>query len=469
MAEYKKKNVKKLKTKKPNKRSAIAETYKVTSFDANSIPDEIAVKTAKQSKAERKFEKQKIKYLKHEKPQKRVVYTDKSAAELNKISSSFKLISGTKNANKIKRITTIIVSVLIIATVLVLQIFTPTGVIDSVKDSFAKFGSGTGFPININGEKVIDIYDLNGGIAVLSERYIEIFNTSSKELVSEEHGFTNPKCAVSDNRIIIYDQGSFGVLIYDLNRKVSERTMKNSIITANIGRKGSFMVVTDSDSSASLVYAYDKNNSQIFKWSSKSDIISSVAVSKNGKYFATLSINAKNGIYHTTLNIFNKKGKKPISSHEEDKLLLNVSGMGYNGFVLTASNKAYYYNVKDGSKTYLVENDNILYKSNDSHYGFLSTVVSDSSDASDKANIYLTHKKKLASVDIITSPKRIDWNKKYIVCAKDYSLYIYNFEGKEILNKNFGVNTDKFIVIGDAIYIAHNSTIIEYKISGITG
>ena len=64
MAEYKKRNVKKLKTKKPNKRSAIADTYRVTSFDANSIPDEIAVKTAKQAKAERKFEKQKTKYLK---------------------------------------------------------------------------------------------------------------------------------------------------------------------------------------------------------------------------------------------------------------------------------------------------------------------------------------------------------------------------------------------------------------------
>ena len=468
MAEYKKRNVKKLKTKKPNKRSAIADTYRVTSFDANSIPDEIAVKTAKQAKAERKFEKQKTKYLKREQPQKRVVYTDKSAADLNKISSSFKLITGTKNANKIKRITTFLISTLIILTIVVLQIITPTGIIDSVKDAFAKTGSGAGFPININGEKVIDIFDLNGGIAVLSNKNIEIYNTASRELVSEEHGFSNPRCAVSENRIIIYDQGSYGILVYDLNGKVLERTMKESIITANIGRKGSFLVVTDSSSAASALYAYDKNNSKIFKWSSKSDIISSVAISKNGKYFAALAINAKNGVYQSTLNVFDKGGKKPVSTCEEEQLILNVSEMDNSGFVLTATDQAYYYNVKDGNKTYFAENDNIIYKSSGERFGYMHTVVSDTSDASDKVNIYLTHKKKFSGVDIITSPKRIDWTKEYIVCSKDYSLYIYNMEGKQIISKNFGINTDKFVVIGNKVYILNNSTIIEYKISSNT-
>ena len=140
-------------------------------------------------------------------------------------------------------------------------------------------------------------------------------------------------------------------VIYKYKTKTNT-TMKNAIITANVGKKGSFMVVTDSSKSACELYAYDKNNSQIFKYSSKSQIISSVAISKSGKYFAALSINAKDGVYTTTLNVFNKKSNKPISTVEENKLIINVSELDYNGFVLTSSNETYYYNAKNNSKTY---------------------------------------------------------------------------------------------------------------------
>ena len=56
----KKKNIKKVKAIKP-KKSAVSENYKITSF--KDIDEEINVKSAKDARAERKFEKKKAKYI----------------------------------------------------------------------------------------------------------------------------------------------------------------------------------------------------------------------------------------------------------------------------------------------------------------------------------------------------------------------------------------------------------------------
>ena len=57
MADYKKKNVKKLKASKPRKKT-IAENYKVTAFGDSPIPEDIPVKSSREVKEKRKIFKQ---------------------------------------------------------------------------------------------------------------------------------------------------------------------------------------------------------------------------------------------------------------------------------------------------------------------------------------------------------------------------------------------------------------------------
>ena len=100
MAEYKKKSVKKIKNQKP-KKSAVAANYKITSFAEDSFSQDISMKSAKEAKAERRFEKKKERYLSRRQPEKRVVNSSKSAKELNRSAASLKVLKGTKKSKRI--------------------------------------------------------------------------------------------------------------------------------------------------------------------------------------------------------------------------------------------------------------------------------------------------------------------------------------------------------------------------------
>ncbi len=465
MAEYKKKNVKKIKSQKP-RRSAVADSYKVTSLSDSDFPDNISVKSAKEAKAERRSRKKKEKYLRKEQPEKRVVNTNKSPRELNRASGGLRVVKGTKGSKKIKNLISVAMATLIVGCVLLIHVFSPTGIVDLIECSFARMGSGTGFPLTLSGGTVVDTKSVDGCMTVLSDTYIEIYNSDSKELVSEQHKFSTPKMVVSKTRALVYDQGATGVAVYDISGKVFSREMKEPVITATVGRNGTYCIITDPDGIAAKAYVYDKSNNLIFKWESDSDLINAAAISTGGKYILLSTVNAKNGEYLSHIKVFQGKDSKPIRNESVDDVIYSIEAINNTSFVVRTGSELQSYAADSG--TFSDITDESVRQKYSGADGELA-LFTDSGSSSGNITFFNKRFEKEWEMEVISSPQNIDWNNEYIVCSKDYSLYVYDYSGKEINRISTNTPIEWFVLGDDNILAINNTTVVSHSLTGGNG
>ena len=462
MAEYKRKNVKKMKVQKP-KRSAVAEGYKVTSLSDSDFIEDIAVKSAKESRAERKTQKQKEKYLRKEQPEKRVITSNKTARELNRAGGGLKVVKGTKNIKKVKNITSLITALLIIGCFLLVNAISPTGIVDLVKCSIAKAGSGSGFPVTVSGGNIKNVTVTDGCITVVSDTYIEMYNPYSKELVSEQHKYSNPKSVSSETRTLVYDQGATGVSVYDVSGKQLQRDMKEPIITAAISRNGSYCVVTDPEGIAARMYVYDKNDKLRFKWESETDLINAVAISHNGKYIIAATVNADKGEFSSRFKVFEKNETKPVREELADDVVYSVDAVNRNNFVLRIGNEIKKYSADSGTLFDLTE-DTVRQKYCNAKGD--TALYTDGGNNEGNITFYNSYFEKKNEINVIASPDSVDWNEEYVVCSYGYSLQVYDYSGKKVDEISANAPIEWFCLSDDNILAINNLAIVNYELLG---
>ena len=466
MADYKKKNVKKLKASKPRKKT-IAENYKVTAFGDSPIPEDIPVKSSREVKEERRNLKKKEKYLSKEQPKKRIVYSNKTPSELNRSASAFKVIKGTKRNKLIRKTIAVCLSAALILGVVISQLTLPTGLVEAIGNAFAKSGKGSGFPITISGGTVYDMNRFGGCISVLSDTHLEIYNTESKEIISEQHGFSSPGVSVSDSRILLFDRGSTSIAVYNLSGKVFDRDMKENISTASIGRNGTYCVATYPEDCASKIYLYNKDNAKLLSLEFDFGLINSVAVSDSGKSVAVSIINAEGGEYKSNVVIYESKSGEKIAELKKDELVYSVSPIG-KGYAVATANGTFSVDEGSGDENEL-HTGSIQNIANRCDIGFAA--VSGIKDSADnvRAVIYGGKLDKIFEGKLDAMPNNMDFNSKYIAVSKDNYIYVYSYDGSVNKKINTGFTSVKFALIGDKIYVINNSVLTALNISDETG
>lgn len=460
MAEYKKRNVKKVKAVKPRK-SAVSDNYKITPF--KDIDEEISVKTAKDAKAERRFEKKKAKYLNKTKPEKRVVYSNKTAAELNK-SSGIQVLNGNKNSKKIKRLSTAISAILIVGTLLLVQLLSPTGISDLIRNSFLTLGGGTGFPKAVNGSSVKNVYSLSGAVTVVTDTYIEIYSEKGKDVLSIQHGHTSPEVSVSANRILLYDKYNPVVSVFDYSGLLYTREFDDEISSAFIGRNGTFGVVTQPDDCTASLMVCDKSNKQLFVYKSSVDLLGSGAITDNGKYISVIGINANNGDFVSKIKTFKSNSNKPVSEVEVKGLPLSINSFGRGKFVVLEADKSYTLAAKSGQISNLTDTQAIQSKFLYSN-GVIIIRGADSNLDESNAKVFNRNGKIVLDCNIISEPDKAQYNEKYLAVSKGSIIYVYSKDAKKVFSVDCGADASRFIISNDKIFVACNENILEYKIT----
>ena len=462
MAEYKKKNVKKLKNQKPRK-STVASGYKVSSLSDSDSFEDIAVKSAKQAKTERKYQKKKEKYLSKAQPEKRVITSNKTPRELNRTGGGLKIIKGTKGTKRVRNLASLITAALIIGCIVLINGISPTGIGDLLKCSFSKMGSGSGFPLTVSGGKVWDVSNTDGCITVVSDTYIEMYNSLSKELISEQHKYSNPKSVTSQTRTLVYDQGATGFSVYDVSGEISTREMKEPIVTASIGRNGTYCVVTDPEGIAARVYVYDKNDKLKFKWESETDLINAVAVSRNGKFVVLATVNANKGEFSSHLKVFKGKDSKPIREDSFEDVIHSVEPVNAKSFAIRVGSEIKGYNAENGTLSNVT--DSAVRQKYCNTKGELA-LYTEIGNNEGKVVFYNNYLEKNLEVNVTASPNNIDWNDKYIVCSKDYTMYVYDYSGKLINKISTNTPVEWFVISGENVITVNNTTIESHKLAG---
>ncbi len=463
MADYKRKNVKKLKAQKP-KKSAVAENYKISSFENGEFNSEIPVKSSADAKTERKALRKKEKYLKTEPPKKRVVYTNKSPEELNGSTASLRVLNGTRQRKLFSRILAIALGIALIATITFFELSSPTGIIDAVKTSFGAFGSGSGFPVTINGNAALDIAAVGNNAAILSDNYIEMYNTRSKELFCEQHGYVTPKMAVSVSRALVYDQNSTQYSVYDASGKIADSTLKEPIVFGTVGRGGTLCIVTNPDDYAAKLTVRDKSNSTVFTYKSDAALLNTAIAANSGNYIAANTLSADNGKYRSKILVFSKKSAKPEHSVDYDGLIYSIDPLSDDDFIMTTDTGVLLLSAKEGKTSELDSGKTVQYKDSMPGFGFGAVFGVAGNGTTAKMKLYTKDSTPTFDGSIAGGANKVLWNDRYIVAAKDYNVYVYDYSGKLVHTINCGFSADKLVLIKDNFYIMNNAALTEMSV-----
>ena len=298
MAEYKKKTVKKSAPPKVKKTGKKLDSFSTVKKDKEkkSKPAEVPMKPKKERvKTETKAPKAPRQRKKLKMPQ----------------LGGMRLLLGKKGEIQKKRVITLIITAVIILSVIIFSVATPTGPFEYIENKVRTFG-GEDFPAELSGSELYDGYASGSVIYTLSDTHAEIFSKSGKNILSRQHDFNSPVLSTSSQRAIVYDAGGKILYVYNYGDVVDEFTMKKEIYCADISRNGTIAVATKSDGYASEVQVISKSGKVKFVWYSATEIVNNIALSNNGKRLAVSTVDTSGGNFKSKVYVFKYSKAKPI-------------------------------------------------------------------------------------------------------------------------------------------------------------
>lgn len=368
--------------------------------------------------------------------------------------SKLEVIKGSRKRRKVIRIVTCSVIALIFIALFIINLLSPTGIIEMTQNAYATIGSGN-FPVNIYSKNASDFNSFGDVNLILNDSYFEVYNTKGKLIQAASHGMSNPRLEVSEARFLLFDRSRYGIKIYNYSTELFSKNFEHVIYSADIGRNGTYAVVTGSNTYLNTVYVFNKHNDSVFTWNSANYYVSDVAVANNGKKIAVCLVNAKGGSYSSAVYILDFNSASPVSKFEFSTLISSCSSAG-DYLLVNGIDYAAILSWEGEKKTVITENDTLRYFNISSDgealivYGRENNRQINSVCHVDKdGNIVKTF-------DFNSYIDGIDFDGNSICIISDEILFVYdkNFEKEQVYNLNtkplfVATNNENYAILVD--------------------
>lgn len=269
--------------------------------------------------------------------------TDENRSD-KKGSSRLEVINGTRKRKRIARYIAYAVIAVVIILVIVFNALSPTALIEAIQNSYVAMGEGK-YPINIYSTNPSSYYFWNDMQCVLNNSFFELYNGDGKLIQAVSHGMSNPALKMSEARYLLFDRDRYTVSVFNYSDKLYSLQFDENIVSADIGRDGTFAVVTDSNTFHNTVYVYDKDYKEgidpIFKWNAANFYVTDVAVADDGESIALSLINSKEGSFESFVYILSFDSSSPVESYSYADIVSSLTSCGENYFIANGFNRAF--------------------------------------------------------------------------------------------------------------------------------
>lgn len=372
--------------------------------------------------------------------------------------AKLRVINGRKRQKLLNKISLVFLAAVLIGIIMLLSAISPTGLKEYITNSAAKMSNGS-FPVEISGGKLIDFKNNGDILTVLTDTNFEIYNKSGKLICSNQHGMSMPAIKTSQARTILYGISDTSYKIFNYKEVLYSGKTDYEILSVDIARCGVYAVATRSDSFASEVVVYSKNNEPIFTWSSAKELVSNVAVSSNGKKFAVSTFYAENGVLNNNVYIFNFKSASPLYSFKYDQPILSINTSCASGFNVVSENRVDYItwngNQTQNQTELLVD---ILKPAYDDYTAVCTRREGDKSQSD--VLVFQKNGKQKAKVTVDGNIQDLMVFNKHIYCLVQTEIFVYDFNGQLIKTTNCGFGTSGiFVVNNDQVVLITESNL----------
>ncbi len=265
---------------------------------------------------------------------------------------TIKVVKGKKLERRRKFKILLAVLLILFSAYLILNFTLPISLSENLNNLVATFGTGD-YPIELYGTDVIDSHSKGLYYYVLTDTNLSAFSNSGKEIYTYSHGYEKPILKTSKTRALIFSQGGNNLEIYNLSKKITEYKSEKEIITADISRNGSYAVATYSESYATEVKVFDKNNKLLFQWNSAKDTVNALTLSPDGEYLIVSAYNANNGNLNSKISVFDIKNNSatPKAAFNVDNNIVYLLSSFNKGFAVATGDSVFYIDWKNFNKT----------------------------------------------------------------------------------------------------------------------
>lgn len=368
-------------------------------------------------------------------------------------------------ANKIK-IFAVILVILLLVSIAAAKVggFTLSMVGDSLRTTFAKVGSGDGYPYSLSGMNVSDIAISNTDLCLLDDNSVRILDSTAKELSSIQHSFDHPVMQSNSGRVLVYDIGDKNFRIQSKTRVLFEKQTDYMILTASLGRDGSVAVATRANGAESMLTVYDKNHKETFKWACAKEHIVSCDVSDNGRLFAVAVLGVNNGSVYSKVYIFEKRKEEAKASFEyKDTALTSVQFLSNETVMVLGNNLCQIIkgdevkekidvSVNTPSRLYISDNNTAV------------LVLSKYSSTTQKiVKVYSKSGSERFTTEVNGIVKSVATDGKYVAVLTDSQVCIYNMKGELCGKSDVNSDASDVAIYSRHTYVFSSESIAEYS------
>lgn len=340
-----------------------------------------------------------------------------------------KVVNGKRMKIKLKKLITFTVVLALILTVFIINVLTPTGIIESIQNSFAGYGISNEKNITLFDKSCVDVKCNDDAIFSLSQSYLEVYSSGGKSILLNQHGFTKPTLALSEARALVFDRGKTGYKVYNYTGMLFDGKTEKNILAGDISRSGYFALATYSDSYTAQVSVFNKNFENVYTWYSADKLVSDVALSRDGKRVAISTVFAQNGALKSEILLFKYNSASPYYSLSVDGPITNLSQMNSKVFSASGEHFVFCISWNGSSKNDLVLNKEIKFvASNDN--GLLATVVGADNTQQNTVQLFNKPQEILHTFTVDASIEHIALTDKNFYCVVDGKIECYDLEGK---------------------------------------
>ena len=215
----------------------------------------------------------------------------------------------------------------------------PVGLFEYFSSLVTSSGTGRGYDTEIFGGKPIYTVSAENKYFAVTNSSVNCYNKNGKVIFEKSHAYSEPVIKFGDTRYILYGQGEKEISVCTLSETLYIKNMENSIITAAISDSGSYAVATKAKLYDSVVFVYNKNNKQVFKWYASGETVNALSLSADGKTLAVSTLAVKDGKFRSNIYILKFNSADAIMKCSyTDNIVYGIYESGSNRFCCVFSN-----------------------------------------------------------------------------------------------------------------------------------
>lgn len=169
-----------------------------------------------------------------------------------------------------------------------------------------------GFPFELQSGGDSSFGELSDNIYVLNDNSLTVIGRSdAKELLSVQHGYSNPIIETAGSYSVLYDQGAASYMLCSKSEQIYEDKADNIILCADVSDSGSVVICTTSDSAKTSIKLLNKSLNEKFSYDVQDGFVTAVAADSRGSRLAFAVVSSENAAFKTTVYTMNIDDESP--------------------------------------------------------------------------------------------------------------------------------------------------------------